>query len=108
MFRRLWQSKILFWKLTRVVGQIIYGTWKLALVPRPIVTIFGGAHLTQDDPYAKLATEVATKLVSKNISVITGGGSGIMPAAAVFCRKRAKQKLLASALNRSKKRKMNV
>lgn len=81
IFRRLWQGNILFWKLTRVSWQIIYGAFKIAKIPKPIVTIFGGAHLDPEDPYAKIAQQVSSKLVAKNISVITGGGPGVMRAA---------------------------
>lgn len=81
IFKRLWQGNLLFWKLTRVSWQTIYGAFKIGKITRPIVAIFGGAHLQPEDRYAKIAQEVSSKLVAKNISVITGGGPGIMRAA---------------------------
>lgn len=78
---RLYEGLILFLKLTRVSWQIIFGSFRIAAVPRPIVTIFGGAHLKVDDPFALLAQQVSSALIAKNVSVITGGGSGVMRAA---------------------------
>ncbi len=59
----------------------MYGAFRIGAIKPPIVSIFGGAHLPDDDPFAVLAQQVSSRLVSKNISVITGGGSGIMRAA---------------------------
>lgn len=79
--RLVYQGLILFWKLTRVSWQIMYGAFKIGRINPPIVSIFGGAHLHENDPLAVLAQQVSSRLVSKHISVITGGGSGIMRAA---------------------------
>lgn len=46
-----------------------------------MVTIFGSARLKQDDPYARKAQMLGQLCVSKGISVLTGGGPGIMAAA---------------------------
>ncbi len=45
------------------------------------MSIFGGARLAQDDTYAKQAHIMAQKLVHSDISVMTGGGPGVMEAA---------------------------
>ncbi len=58
-----------------------YGVWKLTRLPRPRVSIFGGSKIHLDHPYATKAMQLAQKLVDNNISVLTGGGSGIMQAA---------------------------
>lgn len=81
IFRRLWSIVILFFDLTKVAWQIIFGAWKLDKIPHPIVTIFGGAHLEKGKPYGLMAQDLSRKLLEKNISVITGGGTGIMEAA---------------------------
>jgi uncharacterized protein (TIGR00730 family) len=57
------------------------GTWKLSLLKVPVVSIFGGSKLGQDHPYAQKARLLAVKLMAHNISVVTGGGQGIMQAA---------------------------
>ena len=80
-FKRIWSIIILFFQLTKVAWQIIFGAWRLEKVPQPIVTIFGGAHLESKNPYLLLAQRVASRLIELNISVITGGGSGVMWAA---------------------------
>lgn len=69
-----------FYGLLRVQIQIMFGAWKLLKVKPPIVSIFGGSRFKQDHPYAIQARAFAQKLVDNNISIITGGGSGIMEA----------------------------
>ena len=76
---RLWFSS--YWKLSRVFRQTLYGVWRLTGIPGPKVTIFGSARLEQDDPYARQAHQLGGKLVQNDISVLTGGGPGIMEAA---------------------------
>jgi uncharacterized protein (TIGR00730 family) len=61
--------------------QLLYGIWRISAHPTPFVSIFGGARFKQDDYYAVMARELAKKLVNVNISVLTGGGLGIMEAA---------------------------
>lgn len=70
-----------FFKMTKVVFQIVYGSWRLSKLKKPIITIFGGARLKAIDPYFQQATRMAQRFVDKNISVLTGGGPGIMEAA---------------------------
>ncbi|HEX2978298.1 MAG TPA: TIGR00730 family Rossman fold protein [Candidatus Babeliales bacterium] len=65
----------------RTTFQLIYGVWKISKLPQPIVTVFGGSRLEQDTIYARQAHLLAHKLVELGISVITGGGPGIMQAA---------------------------
>jgi len=61
---------------------IIFGLWKVFRLTPPRVTFFGGAKLKLDSPYARAAEELAAILVQHDISIITGGGAGIMEAAA--------------------------
>lgn len=67
----------LFLDFFRLIG----GVWKLSKLNPPVVSIFGGAKLGQDHPYAVKARLLAEKLIEHDISVITGGGPGIMEAA---------------------------
>lgn len=67
--------------LFKTTLQLLHGVWRISRLPQPVVTIFGGARFTQEDPYAKKAHELAKKLVQNKISVLTGGGPGIMAAA---------------------------
>ena len=70
-----------WWQVTKGSVQLVYGAWKISRLMHPIVTVFGGARLKQDSPYALQAHELAHKLIKQDISVITGGGPGIMRAA---------------------------
>lgn len=69
------------WKFFRVFFQIIYGVWRISKLSQPIVSIFGSAKVLQTDKYAQDANQIAAWLVEKGVSVLTGGGSGIMEAA---------------------------
>ena len=80
-FRRLRECGALFWYLVPELFRMAWGVWKLSRLPRPRVSIFGGSKVTFESDYAKQAMELSNKLIAHNISVITGGGPGIMQAA---------------------------
>lgn len=63
------------------LGQYARGLWHVYDLPKPIVTVFGGHHVSQEDEYARRAYQLASRLIEHSISVITGGGPGIMQAA---------------------------
>lgn len=65
----------------KVTLQMAHGAWHLAKMPKPIITIFGSSRLPQHDIYARQAHKLAHLLTKENISVLTGGGPGIMQAA---------------------------
>lgn len=68
------------WHLLRSYFQTIRGAWKVAALAQPVVSIFGGSRIGQDYHYAKKAAELGGMLSQANISVLTGGGPGIMQA----------------------------
>jgi len=55
--------------------------WRVSKLPQPIISIFGSAKVTQVDKYAQEANQIAVWLGEEGISVLTGGGPGIMEAA---------------------------
>ncbi len=61
--------------------QAICGAWRVSALKKPIVSIFGGSHVKQNDRYALQAFELARMFSNAGISVLTGGGPGIMQAA---------------------------
>lgn len=67
-------------RITHSYFQMLYGYWKISRLPEPVVSIFGSSRVTQEDTYALKAAELAGMLVANNISVLTGGGPGIMQA----------------------------
>lgn len=71
----------MFFTLAHKNLQLLRGIWKITKIRQPIVSIFGGSHLNYEDPYTQLAHNLAKKLVEHDISVMTGGGPGIMEAA---------------------------
>lgn len=68
-------------KFMHVFLQLIYGVWRVSKLSHPIVSIFGSAKMAQTDQYAHEANQVAVWLGEEGISVLTGGGPGIMEAA---------------------------
>lgn len=68
-------------KLFEDYFRLVRGAWTLAKVKKPIISVFGGAKLEQDHPYAQQVHNLSDKLLEHGISVITGGGTGIMEAA---------------------------
>lgn len=80
-FNRVMMCISLSYKLFHVCMQIIYGAWKISKLSHPIISIFGSAKMPQRDKYAREANQIAKWLVEKEMSVLTGGGPGIMEAA---------------------------
>src|SRR6187455_199013 len=67
------------WMIFKVMSEFVEGLEKLAKIG-PCVTIFGSARVRPNNPYYKIAEQIAFKLVQHGYGVITGGGPGIMEA----------------------------
>lgn len=67
------------WQIFKVMAEFVEGFEKLAKIG-PCVSVFGSARTKEDNPYYKMAEEIAAKLVRHGYGVITGGGPGIMEA----------------------------
>jgi len=68
------------WQLFQELWQIISGLYIILDLTRPSVSIFGGSRLKQDTFYSQEAYAISAKLVAQGVSVLTGGGPGIMEA----------------------------
>ncbi len=64
----------------RIFRECIYGFRRLHFVG-PVVTVFGSARLDGGTPYYELAREVGRQVARLGLTVMTGGGPGIMEAA---------------------------
>jgi len=62
------------------MGEFVEGFDSLAELG-PAISIFGSARVAPDDPYSLAAEELAAMLARTGITVITGGGPGVMAAA---------------------------
>jgi uncharacterized protein (TIGR00730 family) len=71
----------LFIHLFYTTFQMLYGAWRISKLPGKIVTIFGSSRIRLDTPYAKKAHELSQRFLRQDISILTGGGPGIMEAA---------------------------
>lgn len=60
---------------------LLWGVYKVNRLPEPRVSFFGGSHAKSDSRYAQQARELALKCADARISILTGGGPGIMEAA---------------------------
>lgn len=80
-FSRLKRFSILFGRLLYTTFQMLYGGWRITKLPQPIVSIFGSARLKPDTPYTQKAHELGKRFMENGVSVLTGGGPGIMEAA---------------------------
>ncbi len=67
------------WAVFKIMSEFVEGFEKLSKIG-PCVSIFGSARTKSDNPYYKVAEEIAAKLVRHGYGVITGGGPGIMEA----------------------------
>src|ERR671911_1973754 len=68
------------WRVLRIQSEFVDGFGTLAELG-PAITIFGSARVSRDDPIYAITEELAGKLVGAGLSVITGGGPGVMEAA---------------------------
>ena len=68
------------WRIFKILAEFVEGFEKLARIG-PCVSIFGSARTNPENPYFKLADEIAYLLTQSGYGVITGGGPGIMEAA---------------------------
>lgn len=81
VLKRIYESVILSWKFLRVFFQLVRGAWHVSKLQHPIISIFGSSKTEQSDQYAHEANKIAALFVEKGVSVLTGGGPGIMEAA---------------------------
>jgi uncharacterized protein (TIGR00730 family) len=67
------------WRIFRIQAELIDGIETLNGLG-PAVSLFGSARTSPDSPWYRMAEEVAQGLSDRGLSVITGGGPGIMEA----------------------------
>ncbi len=68
------------WRMFRIISEFVDGFELMADIKKG-VSFFGSARLTPRDKYYNAAEKTAYLLAKKGMSVITGGGGGIMEAA---------------------------
>ncbi|PLX69707.1 MAG: TIGR00730 family Rossman fold protein [Denitrovibrio sp.] len=68
------------WRIFKILAEFVEGFEKLSKID-PAVTVFGSARVKPDEPHYALAVEIGRKLAEEGITVVTGGGPGIMEAA---------------------------
>lgn len=67
-------------RVGRIAAEFIKGFRALHFAG-PCVTVFGSARFTQENRYYEMAREVGRRVAGLNMTVMTGGGPGIMEAA---------------------------
>ncbi len=74
------KGQIEAWKVFRIIAEFVDGFETMADIG-PSVSIFGSARIDESHPSYAIAKDLAYKISKKGMSVITGGGPGIMQAA---------------------------
>ncbi|MCW2118365.1 TIGR00730 family Rossman fold protein [Flavobacterium sp. 7A] len=67
------------WAIFKIMAEFVNGYETMGRIG-PCVTIFGSARTKPDEPYYRLAEDIAFKIGKAGYGVITGGGPGIMEA----------------------------
>lgn len=67
------------WRIFRIMAEFI-DSFETMAQQGPLVSIFGSARISPDDPYCKDAKHLAKLLSDCGYGVLTGGGPGIMAA----------------------------
>ncbi len=67
-------------RVARIAGEFVRGFRRLHFVG-PCVTVFGSARFGDENPYYGLGREVGRGISASGLTVMTGGGPGIMEAA---------------------------
>lgn len=67
------------WQVFRIMSEFAEG-FRVFLGINPGVTIFGSARVREGDKYYDQAVELGGMLAKRNVTVVTGGGPGIMEA----------------------------
>lgn len=67
------------WRVLRIMGEFVEGFETLAQIG-PAVSLFGSARTKLSHPHYQAALETARLLAEAGLTVITGGGPGIMEA----------------------------
>ena len=68
------------WRIFRIMSEFVEGFQELAEVT-PAVCVFGSSRAKRSSPEYRLARRVARTIAKRGVTVITGGGPGIMEAA---------------------------
>ena len=67
------------WQIFKIMAEFVQAFETLSKIG-PCVSIFGSARTKSNNPYYKMAEDIAEKLTLKGYGIITGGGHGIMEA----------------------------
>ena len=70
------------WRVMRIMSEFVEPFETMRNRPKMLVSVFGSARTAVDSPDYQSAMELGKKLVDAGYGVITGGGPGIMEAAA--------------------------
>ncbi len=73
------------WRVLRIQGEVVEGFEALARV-EPAVSVFGSARLSRSDALYDDVVTLARGIAAAGLSIITGGGPGVMEAANRGCR----------------------
>jgi hypothetical protein len=96
MKRWFFEAVYAWWIAFKSGLQIAYGVYRFSRLSHPIISIFGGRWAYEEGKYSDLAHDLAVQCARAGMSVITGGGPGIMEAANCGAYEGAKDKKRAT------------
>lgn len=70
------------WRVMRIMSEFVESFETMRDMPKMLVSVFGSARTPEDDPVYQSARELGNLLAESGYGVITGGGPGVMEAAA--------------------------
>lgn len=68
------------WRVFNILSEFVQG-FEMLRKYGSAVTIMGSARTLPSDPYHKMATDLSCMLAGQGVTIVTGGGGGIMGAA---------------------------
>lgn len=70
------------WRVMRIMSEFVESFETMRDMPKMLVSVFGSARTPEDDPVYQSARKLGNLLAESGYGVITGGGPGVMEAAA--------------------------
>lgn len=61
--------------------RFIYASYRISNLAQPIISIFGGKNINPGSSYYQAAFQLSQRLAQHDMSILSGGGPGIMEAA---------------------------
>ena len=86
MMRWLYEASRYLFLAIRNSWRFAYGCYWLFRLKGPVITVFGGSRMDKDSINARIVYDFASLCAKNGLSILTGGGPGVMEAASCGAR----------------------